>query len=289
MRWLIALCALAMCAMSGRAETPDPLHEDVAARAQMVPPFKIFDNLYYIGNDFVAAYLIPTERGLIMIDSLYGPFTSRAIDAVRKLGFDPKQIKYVLCTHAHYDHAGGAAQLRALTGARIGMTAADWALLESDRRAGRLRHEAPVRDLVIADGDVLTLGRTRLKFYVTPGHTPGVLSIEFMVVDGEHAYRAFMFGGVGLNFEGVERTEQYLASVRRIRALGNIDVNVPNHPGVADVLDRAERLRARKPGDPHPLVAPLEFQAWLTRLENDARKKLQQEEQVAAGKKAKTR
>ena len=257
----------------------------VEPAAQAVPAFKIFDNVFYIGNDFVAAYLITTDNGLIMIDSLYGSFTSQAIDSIRKLGFDPKQVKYVLCTHAHYDHVGGASQVQSLTAARVGMTAADWDLLESDRRAGRLRHEAPARDLVIKDGDVLTLGRTRVKFYVTPGHTPGVLSMEFTVLDGARSYRAFMFGGVGLNFDGVQRTEQYLASVRRIRSLGLIEVNVPNHPAVGQVFQRAERLRERKPGEAHPFVAPQDFQTWLNQLEADAQRKLVQEKKRAAARK----
>lgn len=291
MRRLTALACLAVLFTGApvRAEPPrEPAMPD-PLMARAVPPFKIFDNLYYIGNDFVSAYLLPTDRGLIIIDAMYGEFTSQAIDSVRKLGFDPAQIRYVLCTHAHWDHLGGASVIRALTGARVGMTAADWDLLESDRRAGRLRYEAPRRDLVIKDGEVLTLGRTRVKFYVTPGHTPGVLSMEFIVVDGERSYRAFTFGGVGLNFNGVKRTEQYLASVRRIRALGTIDVNVPNHPAVSGVLQRADRLRDRSPGAPHPFVAPAEFQAWLNELEAAAQRKLAAEKKRAAVAKSTTR
>lgn len=284
----MALCLLVACIVSSAAAEPEPKLTESGQNAQPVPAFKIFDNVYYIGNDFVSSYLITTSRGLIMIDALYGPYTSQAIDSIRKLGFDPKQIKYVLCTHAHYDHVGGASLLQSLTGARIGMTAADWELLESDRKAGRLRHEAPARDLVIKDGEVLTLAHTRVKFYVTPGHTPGVLSLEFTVQDGERSYRAFMFGGVGLNFDGVHRTEQYLASVRRIRALGNIDVNLANHPAAGQILQRAERLRVRKPGEPHPFVAPGEFQSWLNELETGAERKLAQEKKQAAAQKRMT-
>jgi metallo-beta-lactamase class B len=284
MRRLIALVWLALSLLVVRAAAAVPASHPDAEHARSVPAFKIFDNLYFIGNDFVSAYLVPTEQGLIMIDALYGEFTSEAIASVRKLGFDPRQIKYVLCTHAHWDHVGGASTVRALTGARIGMTTADWDLLERDRRAGRLRFEAPARDLVIKDGDVLTLGRTRVKFYVTPGHTPGVLSMELIVVDAERSYRAFMFGGVGLNFDGVQRTEQYLASVRRIRALGTIDVNLPNHPFVSNVLQRAERLLERPHGAPHPFVAPAEFQSWLNELESNAQRKLKEEKKRAAAK-----
>lgn len=285
MRRLISLVSLLFCGFVHAAQLSDEQVEALRQNAHAVPAFKIFDNLYYIGNDFVASYLIPTEKGLIMIDALYGEFTSQAIDAVRKLGFDPHQIKYLLCTHAHWDHVGGASLVQSLTGARIGMTAADWQLLESDRRAGRLRHVAPARDLIIKDGEVLTLGRTRVKFYVTPGHTPGVLSMEFTVLDGERSYRAFLFGGVGLNFIGVKRAEQYLASVRRIHSLGAIDVNVPNHPWVGDVFQRAERLRTRQLNEPHPFVAPAQFQRWLDELETQAKRKLVEEQKRAAAAK----
>lgn len=283
-----SLVVALLCCLVATAAAAEPVAKPVAERdapAQTVPPFKIFDNLYFVGIDFVSAYLIVTDQGLILIDALYGPFTSHAIDSVRKLGFDPAQIKYVLCTHAHYDHVGGAAVIKALTGARVGMTAADWDLLAQDQRAGRLRHEAPARDLVLKDGDVLTLGTTRVKFYVTPGHTPGVLSMEFPVQDGTQRYRAFVFGGVGLTFDGVKRTEQYLASVQRIRNLGAIDVNVANHPGNGHIFDRAERLRARKPGERNPFVAPGDFQGWLNQLEAGAQRKLAEEKQRAAADK----
>jgi metallo-beta-lactamase class B len=73
-----------------------------------VPPFKIFDNLYYVGIDWVSAYIVKTDDGLILIDALYRDYPAHILKSVKELGFDPKQIKYILCTHGHYDHREGA-------------------------------------------------------------------------------------------------------------------------------------------------------------------------------------
>ena len=246
-------------------------------KIQRREPFKIFDNLYYVGTGWVSAYLLVTSDGLIVIDSLYGPFVDDVAAGVRKLGFDPKQIRYVLVTHGHFDHAGGAKRIQEVTGARVGMTEADWKLAEGSPRVGPIGFPIPRRDLVVQDGDTIKLGDTSLEAFVTPGHTPGVLSLLFRVRDGERAHTAFTFGGVGLNFTGVGRTEQYLASVRRIRGMRGLEVNVPNHPGSGMVFERAQRLKERKAGEPHPFVAPEDYQAWLKELEAAAEKKLAEE------------
>lgn len=250
---------------------------------QKVEPFKIFDNLYYVGLEWVSCYLVVTDEGLVLLDSLYGEFVDHAIDGVLKLGFDPTELHYVLVTHGHYDHAGGAALLQERFGARVGMTEADWRLLESSADDD-LR--VPKRDLVLADGDTLELGHTVLRFYVTPGHTEGVLSTELIVLDGGKEHRAFQFGGVGLNFTGVERTLAYLESVSRVRELAQkpgwpIEVNVANHPSVGALFDRRDRLASRQAGDPHAFVAADDFLAWLDELETNAKEKLEQERELA--------
>lgn len=228
---------------------------------------------YYVGIGWVSAYVVTTSEGLIVIDSLYGDFAGDVAEGVRRMGFDPKAIRYVLVTHGHFDHAGGAKGIQDLSGARVGMTEADWELSERTPRTGPFGFALPRRDLVLRDGDTVTLGDTTIQAFVTPGHTPGVLSLRFPVRDGGKTYSAFTFGGVGLNFTGVERTEMYLASVRRIMGMRGLEVSVPNHPDT----ERARRLEERKPGSPHPFVAPEEFQAWLKQLEAAAVKKLAEE------------
>lgn len=252
--------------------------------SRTVPPFKIFDNLYYVGNDGVSAYLLVTDKGIVLIDALYGKYTGNIPGAIRQLGFDVKDIRYILCTHGHFDHCEGAEEIQKLSHARIGMTEPDWQMAEGSVKADYTSvHPNMKRDWVIRDGDSLVLGNTTLHFFETPGHTPGVLSIAFPVRDGSKVYKAFMFGGVGLNFEGVPRTEMYLKSVDRIMAMKGIEVNISNHPGPGKIFERAKLLSQRKPGELHSFVAPEQFQTWLVELKKDALKKLD-EERKKAGK-----
>jgi metallo-beta-lactamase class B len=246
--------------------------------AKTVPPFKIFDNLYYVGIDWVSSYLITTEDGLILVDALYRNYPAHIIESIKELGFNPKDIKYILCTHGHYDHCEGADTLQKITHARIGMTEPDWEIAE-----GKIKNDYAnvntrlTRDWVIHDGDSLKLGGTTLNFFVTPGHTLGVLSISFPVHDGSNSYKAFMLGGVGLNFEGVTQTELYLNSIDRLLKMKGIQVNITNHPDPGRIFQRARLLKTRAPGEPHPFVAPEDFQNWLKELKANAEKKLEEE------------
>ncbi len=176
-------------------------------------------------------------------------------------------------THGHIDHFGGAKLIQSLSDARIGLTEADWALMEKSNRNGAdaIVHKGD-RDMVIRDGDVLTLGDTTLKFYITPGHTPGVASMEFPVYDQGKTYKAFLFGGHNVTSNQPEAFEMFIASVKRLQAtLQDVDVSLTSHPWAADILERAEKLAARKPGDPNPYVAPAEISrpscksGWKTR------------------------
>jgi metallo-beta-lactamase class B len=163
--------------------------------AVTVPPVALFDNLYYVGNSYVCSYILKTSDGLIMIDTLYGEFSQKTIDAMRQVGLNPKDIRYVIVTHGHSDHYGGAKLVQGISDARVALTEADWTLMEHSSRDGDAIVHRGARDIVIRDGDTLTLGDTTLKFYITPGHTPGVASMEFPVYDQGKKYKAFLFGG----------------------------------------------------------------------------------------------
>lgn len=247
---------------------------------QRVEPFQVFDNLYYVGARWVAAWLLETEEGLILFDTLYGDLTDIVIDGIRKLGKDPDDIRYVIVTHAHYDHIGGAKRMQDEFGSVVLMTEPDWQMVEEP--AVYQEYPKPRKHLSVSHNSTLNLGRTRLRFYQTPGHTPGVLSTQFTVYDNGYPHTAFMFGGVGLNFSGVERTQMYINSVKNLQSLPGIEVNIPNHEGSGDVFARNEILKNRKDGDPHPFVDPESFTAWLQQLLVAAEAKLL-EEQAATG------
>lgn len=258
-------------------------------------PFQIFDNVYYVGTDHVSSYLITTPGGLVLIDATSADAVEGLLDNVRRLGFDPAAIEYVFITHPHDDHYGGAARIREVTGATVGMSAADWEFLEQrERRAERPEYQwttdaAPPRDRVIADGEVVMLGDSAFKFYVTPGHTPGSLSMEYVVSAGGRPYRALTPGGLGFSY-GPEWNEAYVASFERLRRIGHWDVVLSNHPFMVpgNLFRRMTALDGADPAGPatHPVVqGQAAIDEWFGALLATAREKAESERApaVAAG------
>ena len=244
-----------------------------------IAPFQVFDNLYYVGARWVSAWLLVSDQGLILFDALYGDLTDIAINGIRELGFNPDDIRYVIVSHAHYDHIGGARRLQEEFGSVVMMTEADWNM--TTEPAVYQEYPTPIRHLSVSDGSTLNLGRTRLRFMQTPGHTPGVLSTRFTVYDNGYPHEAFLFGGAGLNFSGVERTEIYINSIERLMQMENIEVNIPNHPDSGEIFERYEILQDRQDGDLHPFVDPESWDAWLDILMRNALGKLEREREAA--------
>ena len=248
---------------------------------QRVPPFKAFDNLYYVGAGWVGSWLITTSDGLILLDALDRPaHVDHLLDGVRKLGFDPKNIKYLVITQAHADHYAGAARLQKEFGTQVAMGEGDWQTVEAPPTAtgGAGRPETPRRDLVLKDGATLTLGSTTLKFWSTPGHTPGTTSVDFTVLDNGRAHRAFVLGG-GAPAAGLPAAEQFVASMKKVEALQDgVEVRILNHPWMdPQFWDRVDRLRARKAGEPNPLVDAQAFRTWIQEVRTSAQKVLEAE------------
>ena len=253
-------------------DTPPP-GGGTGREASRRAPFKIFDNVYYVGLHNVAAYLVTTSAGLVLIDATYPDTADWVLESIRTLGFNPSDLRYVFVSHAHGDHSGGAAHIQQVTGARVGLSAEDWAVLE--RSGGN----SPMKqDLVIKDGETIRLGTTAFTFYVSPGHTPGSLTSTFPVFDGNREYRAVSPGGLGYNF-GPEWTARYIESVERLKMVSAFDVLLPNHPYMTTggLFAQAAALPTRAPGAPHPVVlGPERIRAFF-----DETLKLAREKQAA--------
>lgn len=272
LRAALAASLITLALPSGASAQQPAVPADFPVEEQAREPFRIFDNLYYIGIDFVSAYLIPTSEGLIVVDALFEGYGDYLLDNVREAGFDPADIRYVIVTHAHRDHFGAAAELQARTGATVGMAPEDWPLVERAQADA-----APRRDWEIQDGEELTLGDTTLRFHLTPGHTPGVVSIELTVYDGGMPHKAFSFGGAGINsVNTLEAAEAFVASLRRVQRIEGIEVSFPNHPFMNDTFARAGRLDERGRGEPHPFVAPDEFYGFIAARLEEAEARLEE-------------
>jgi metallo-beta-lactamase class B len=228
-------------------------------------PVKVFDNLYYVGEKEYSSWAVTTSQGIIVIDPLFEySVEEEVVKGLAKLGLDPKQIRYVVVSHAHRDHVAGAKFLQD-AGARVVMSAADWDYLASDPG----RWPKAKRDIVATDAYKLTLGDTTLTLYHTPGHTPGTISTIIPLRDGANRHVAMLWGGTGFNWRsGSPRYIQpntpatywyknYEDSARKMRdvaAKANADVVLSNHPQYDNSTTRLALMPKRAQGQPHPYV-----------------------------------
>ena len=200
-------------------------------------PFKILGNTYFIGTYQASSHLIDTGDGLIMIDTGYAKTAYLVLDSIYKLGFKPEDIKYIINTHWHGDHTEATAGFAALTGAKTLIGRKD-----AERASKHF-----TADILIDDGDTLTLGNTTITFLHTPGHTEGTVSFFYDVTEGDKTYRVGSFGGAGLNtlsparfeFEGCR--EAYFASIDRLLEQ-RVDVFIGNHTWNNGTYEKYETL-----------------------------------------------
>ena len=243
----------------GKTERSAPIE------AQRKQPFKVFDNVWYVGFQTVSVYLVSTSDGLVLIDAGYAQTTDWLLENIRAAGFDPANVKYIFVTHSHVDHASGAARMKQVTGARVGLSAEDWGAVEEQQN--NPRGSFPVRmqrDLILKDNDSLTVGDTTFKFYFTPGHTVGSTSIEFPVRWMGRTYRALTPGGLGLHY-APDWGPTFKKSIERLRALGPWDVALGNHPFLSPVdLEIVEQQLSSRSGGMHPaIIGPARITAFF--------------------------
>jgi metallo-beta-lactamase class B len=230
-----------------------------ARDAWYAEPAKVFDNLYFVGGKLHSAWALTTRQGIILIDTIY-PYNSEEliIGGMRKLGLDPKNIKYVLISHAHSDHIGGAEMLQTRYGSRVVMGGPDWDLVE--KYPNRYKTMAPKRDIVANDGMKITLGDTAVTIWLTPGHTPGTLSYTFTVLDRGRPVKVAYSGGTAFNFvnntpdPGIKNFQTYIDSQKHVAAKAastGATVLLSNHSEFDNAYNKNRMLAGRGNG-PHP-------------------------------------
>ncbi|MBW8882329.1 MAG: subclass B3 metallo-beta-lactamase [Asticcacaulis sp.] len=260
-------------------------------------PYRIIDNIYYVGTEGIGVYLITTDQGHFLIDS--GPEGAAPIVEanIRKLGFDPKDIKYLLETHAHYDHVGAMAQLKADTGAQVVVSLGDRNALATGRRDGDNIFGPglfpPVKaDRAIGEGDTLYLGDTTLMAHMTPGHTKGDTCWTMTVVNNGVPYRVLFYGSMTVAGNVLVDNKAYPTIVRDYRIafdrLADIkpDIFLANHSDIAHLEEKHQAsLKEKWPEDKaKPFIDPNEFPAFLARVKADFEAELAKQ-QAAAGQK----
>src|SRR3954468_1293851 len=242
-------------------------------------PAKVFDNLYFVGGKVHSAWALTTKEGIILIDTIY-PYNSEEliIGGMKKVGLDPKDIKYVVISHAHQDRIGGAEMLQKRYGARVVMSAPDWALVE--KVPNRFRTMAPKRDIVAADGMKLTLGESTVNIWFTPGHTDGTISFTFQVLDRGRPVNVVYSGGTALVYEwhlrdwSIKNLQTYIASQRHLAAKAKesgATVLLSNHSEFDEAVKKNRMLAGRGNG-PHPYEIGADWVArYFVVTENCAR------------------
>jgi metallo-beta-lactamase class B len=239
----------------------------IVANAKPMPPTRAFDQLYYLGTDFVGAWALATPDGIILFDALDDAREAEEIieEGMRSLGLDPATIRYVVVMHGHGDHYGGAKYLQDRYRAKVLMSAEDWEFaprwLAEWTKAGGPAAAArfgpiPRRDGDVTDGQQLTLGGTTVTLFVTPGHTPGTLTALVPVTDGGTPHLVSFWGGTALPADAAGK-RQYATSLERVLALvdsAKADAVISNHPFIDGTADKVVTTRARRLGDPNPFV-----------------------------------
>jgi metallo-beta-lactamase class B len=235
-------------------------------------PAKVFDNLYWLGIPSVSAWAITTSEGIIVIDSLDNAREAETYieGGLRKLGLSPNDIKYVVITHAHTDHFGGAQYLANKFGASLVMSETDWDVLsraQAPANPNPNRGPIPRRGTGVPDGFRLSLGGTTIEMIQTPPHTPGAISLIFDVRDGGTRHVAGLWGAIGFNFQQNEANyTKYAESVDKYAAIAKargVDVPLANHPNFDLAMEKSTALKTRANGAPHPFVTGKETQARI--------------------------
>ena len=238
---------------------------------EYIKPEKIFGNLYFIGIRAVCTHLIDTSEGLIIIDPGYRESLHIIIHNIWELGFNPMLIKYIVVSHAHFDHMDSVNDLAEMTGAKTFIGKDDLPLLTGESYQYPITSFKP--DILLGDKDIITLGNTQIRCVSTPGHTDGTTSFFFDITDGEKTYCAGMFGGAGSNTLRkafmiehkipFENRQKMVDSIKRLQN-EKVDIFLGNHLQDNNTEEKLNKIRL---GEENPFLknGQAEWDAFLSK------------------------
>jgi len=251
---LIAGIAMAAASFAVQAQPADPFARSRLEWNKPQTPFHVIGNIYYVGPAGVSAFLIVTPEGLILTDGGL-PESASMIEAnIKALGYDIKNVKLLLNSHAHFDHAGGLAQLKRDSGARLVASQADTPILEKGRidfGPSTVDPFPPVKvDRVIKEGDVISLGGVTLTASITPGHTPGCTNWTMPLTEAGASLKVMFFCSITTGGNPLVNNPQYpsiaadfKASFARLKTM-DVDVFLAPHGDQMDLPAKLKRLES---------------------------------------------
>lgn len=260
-------------------------NDESRAMNQPVAPFHIIGNIYYVGASDITSYLIVTPAGDILLDGGFVETAPQIEANIQKLGFKLADVKFVLNSHAHLDHAGGIAEIKRVTGAKFVAMDGDVPALT----AGTAFPTA-TPDRVIHDGDTVTLGGMTMTAHLTPGHTRGCTTWTTVVQDSANKYNVVFVGsatvlpmyrlidhaGASATYPGIE--QDYEKTFRVLRLLP-CDVFLAAHGSMYSLMDKRAVMSGNQ--GQNPFIDPWGYQAYILRAETAFQKELQSERSAA--------
>ena len=248
------------------------------------PPHKIIGNIYYVGTKSLAAFLIVTPQGHILVNSTYERNVAIIQKSVEQLGFKFSDVKILLGSHAHGDHQEGDALVKELTGAQVMAMAEDVPALRAMKPGGK---EHPI-DRVLHDGDSVTLGGTTLVAHLTPGHSRGCTTWTLKAQDDGKAYDVVIIGSFGTNpgFRLVYNPDvpDIAGEFERAFKVAHrlpCDVPLGSHPAMYNLDEKYARLGE---GRPNPFIDPAGYKLEVDIAEAMFRAVLADQQKAAAAR-----
>lgn len=226
--------------------------------SRYVEPFKIYGNLYYVGDSWVCVHIVDTGDGLLMFDAGNCGGEAMLIHSIWKLGFNPADVKWIILSHGHVEHFGAVNFFKRMFGTKIYIGEPDSKMIKEQpylsviHESGNCTNELFEIDYEIKDGDLLKFGNTEIKFYLVPGHTEGCIACFFDITDNNDTKRVGYYGGFGFNtlqkdfLIDIEDTsfnmrKLYLQSIKKV-CDEKVDIFMGNHTSNVNLLEKRKYM-----------------------------------------------
>lgn len=263
------------------------LHAKVREDSLPFPAYRIIGNVYYVGSNDITSFLITSREGHVIVNSGYEETVPIIRDGVRKLGFQLRDVKFLLNGQAHIDHVAGQPLLKELTGAKVVVSEGDARIVETGgkgdfRFEGRFSWRPCHVDRIIQDGGAVSVGGVTLTAHITPGHTKGCTTWTLPLEQGNRRYAVVIIGGTTVlpgdrllnNPKYPRMADDYARTFRILRSLP-CDVPLGAHADYYGMREKYERMK--RGATPNPFIDPPGYRAFIDECERDFKTALARE------------